>query len=56
MIEVIHCERCDIPIAVQDGKRWEWTDDGAGVSEISDRELCGCCLKGEDFGNYAEAS
>jgi hypothetical protein len=48
MIEIIHCEICDSPIAVRDGDSWSWTDPGAGVSEISEKELCGSCIVEEE--------
>lgn len=47
-MEVIHCNHCDKPIAIKDGDRWEWTDEDAGVSEISELELCGECLEEEE--------
>lgn len=46
-MKVIHCENCDIPIAIKTGDRWEWIESGAGVSEISEKELCGSCLSKE---------
>ena len=46
-MEIRMCEKCGFEImTVKDG-RSKWIDDSAGVSEYSDLELCGECLKEE---------
>ncbi len=47
MVEEVYCEQCGMPIAERHGRSWKWTDPGAGVSELSNRELGGTCLEEE---------